>query len=146
MFEKIKDEYDKNYNDELKNAGVFWAFSNNQFDENKTYKDAPDNEYISVGAGGYIHKSDKHKFENFVKVIAPKLKADFVSKIEMNDLIKYELINHECYYTGDLSEVVEIVHSYYDIPIDDIYDKVKNVYMNKDNKNIDDFDNSHIGI
>lgn len=56
------------------------------------------------------------------------------------------MINHECYYTGDFSEVVGIIRSYYDIPMDEIYDKVKNVYMNKDNKNIDNFDNNHIEI
>lgn len=62
----------------------------------------------------------------------------------MNDLIKYELTNHECYYTGDYSEVEDIISSYYDMSKDEIHDKVKNVYMN--NKNIDDLDSGHIGI
>lgn len=95
--------------------------------------------------GGYIHISNKDKYKNFFNVVAPKLKKDFISKINMDDLIKYELTNHECYYTGDFSEVVEIVHSYYDISADEIYDKVKNVYTNKNNS-VDDLDKDHIGI
>lgn len=130
----------------MNKTGIFWAFSNDQFDENKTHKDAPDNEYISIGAGGYIHKSNIDKYKYFINDIAPKLKADFVSKINIDDLISYELINHECYYTGDYSEVVDIVHSYYDMPIDEIYNKVKNVYMNKNNNDMTDFDSGHIGI
>ncbi len=64
----------------------------------------------------------------------------------MNDLIEYELVNYECYYTGDFSEVVNIIHSYYDISIDEIYDKVKDVYIKKVNNSIDDFDNGYIDI
>ncbi len=64
----------------------------------------------------------------------------------MDDLIKYELTNHECYYTGDYSEVVNIVHSYYDMPINEIDNKVKEVYYHEKNKNMDDFDGGHIGI
>ncbi len=143
IFSKIKEEYDKTYNEELNKTGIFWAFSNDQFNENKTHKDAPDNEYHSIGYGGYIHKSNIDKYKHFIKDVAPKLKADFVSKINIDDLIKYELINHECYYTGDYSEVEDIVSSYYDMSKDEIHNKVKNVYMNK---NIDDLDSDRIGI
>lgn len=145
IFEEIKKEYDDNFNKELNKTGVFWAFGNDQFDENKTHKDAPDNEYISVGAGGYIHKSNKEKLDNFLKNTAPKLKKDFVSRINIDDLIRYELNNHECYYTGDFSKVINIIHSYYDMPIDEIYDKVKNIYYQKNNEK-NDLDDGHIGI
>lgn len=64
----------------------------------------------------------------------------------MEDFIKYELINHECYYTGDFSEVIDIIRSYYNMPLDEINNKVKDVYLNEKNKNMDDFDDSHIGI
>lgn len=131
IFEEIKKEYDDTYNKELNKTGVFWAFSNDQFNENKTHKDALDNEYIHVGIGGYIHKSNKEKFDDFKKNIVPKLKKDFISKINMDDLIRFELNNHECYYTGDFSEVIDIVNSYYDMPVDKIYNKVKDVYYEK---------------
>lgn len=57
-FEIIKKEYDKNYNNELNKACVFWAFSKEQFEKYKTHKDVPNDEYISIGYGGYIHKSN----------------------------------------------------------------------------------------
>jgi len=117
----------------LNKTGIFWAFSNEQFEENKTHKNVPNSEYLSVGLGGYIHQSNKKKLDNFFNVIAPKLKADFISKINIDDLIRYELENHECYYTGDYSEVVNIVHSYYDLSINEIYDKVKEIYNQKIN-------------
>ena len=80
MFEELKREYDKKYNEELNKTGIFWAFNRNQFDENKTYKNSNNNEYLYIGAGGYIHKSDKDKFDNFFKVVAPKLKEEFTKK------------------------------------------------------------------
>lgn len=82
--------------------------------------------------------------DNFFNEIVPKLKKEFISKIDINDLIKYELINHECYYTGDYTEVEEIINSYCNLSKDEIHEKVKDIYLN--NKNIDDFDNGHIGI
>ena len=35
MFINYKNEFDKKYNEGLNNTCVFWAFSNNQFEENK---------------------------------------------------------------------------------------------------------------
>lgn len=37
MFEKIREDYDKEYNDALNKTGLFWAFDRKQFDENKTH-------------------------------------------------------------------------------------------------------------
>lgn len=130
----------------MSKTGVFWAFNDEQFDENKTHKDAPNSEYFSIGGGGYIHMSNKNKLNKFFKDIEPKLREEFISKIDINDLIKYELINHECYYTGDFSEVIDKIRSYYNMPLDEINNKVKDVYLNEKNKNMDDFDDSHIGI
>lgn len=128
-FSEIKEQYTKEYNENLKKTGVFFAFSNQQFDENKTHKDAPDNEYKAVGLGGYIHKSNISKLENFFNEIEPKLKKKFIKKVNINDMIDYELINHECWYTGDYMEIVPLIQSYYsDITVNEIIEKVKKVY------------------
>ncbi len=124
-FNEVKKEYDQKYHDEFNKTGVFWAFTNAQFDENKTHKDAPDSEYLSIGCGGYIHKSNKEKLDNFNNVIAPQLKKEFVNNIELNDFIDYELINHECYYTYDYSEVVDKVKYYFEIKSDKALEMVK---------------------
>lgn len=114
-FYTLKNEYDKKYNEEFNKTGVFWAFTDAQFDENKTHKNAPDSEYLNVGLGGYIHKSNKEKLNNFNNIIAPKLKKEFANSIDINDLIDYELVNHECYYTYDYSEVIRLVQYYFEI-------------------------------
>ena len=60
--------------------------------------------------------------------MAPKLKADFVSKIDIEDLIKYELNNYEAYYTGDYTRVIAIAHDYYqDLSIEEITQRVKKI-------------------
>lgn len=54
------------------------------------------------------------------------MKADFVSKIDIEDLIKYELNNYEAYYTGDYTRVIAIAHDYYqDLSIEEITQRVK---------------------
>lgn len=65
----------------------------------------------------------------------------------MEDLIEYELINHECYYTGDFSEILDIVHSYYkNLSMEEVYNKVRNVFNLIKNKKVEDFDNENIKI
>lgn len=112
-FKKYKEEYENKYNEELHKTGVFWAFGNQQFDENKTHKEASNNEYRSIGFGGYIHESNLEKYRNFHNKIVPKLKKEFTDKINIDDLIEYELENHECYYTGDWQEIIDIIENYY---------------------------------
>lgn len=111
-FKEAKKEYEKKYHEKFNKTGVFWAFSNQQFEENKTHKEAPDSEYISVGCGGYIHKSNREKLDNFFKVILPELRKEFVNNINIDDLIDYELSNHECYYTGEWYEIIDLIKDY----------------------------------
>ena len=130
-FKIEKEKYEKEYNEEFEKTGVFWAFSNQQFEENKTHKNAPDNEYISVGCGGYIHKSNKTKLDNFFNKIVPKLNKSFIKKIEIKDLIKYELINKECFYTGDWQTILPTIEHYLNSDIsqrNDIYELIEIVY------------------
>lgn len=138
IFKDLKDEYDKKYDEELKRTGIFWAFSNKQFDDNKPYKNAPDKEYFAIGGGGYAHQSDKEKVKKFFNEIAPKLKSEFIGKVKIEDMIEYELINHECFYTGDYIEVVDIISSYYsELSKKEICNKIKEVYNKIKEKNIE---------
>lgn len=133
IFRDYKKDYEDKYNAELNKTGVFYAFSKEQFNQNKTKKDASDTEYISVGLGGYIHKSDKDKLDRFLNEIAPKLRAEFISKVNIDDFIKYELVNYECSYTGDYTEVIEVIKMYYtDLSDEDIEQRVKSIFNSKD--------------
>lgn len=136
-FNEVKKEYDQKYHDEFNKTGVFWAFTNAQFDENKTHKDAPDSEYLSIGCGGYIHKSNKEKLDNFNNVIAPQLKKEFIKNIELNDFIDYELANHESYLDYDYSQVAYIISDYYNLSNDKALEIVKKrFYENIERGNI----------
>ncbi len=129
MIDKLMIEYEKKFNRELNKTGIFWAFNNEQFDSNKTHKDAPTNEYLTIGSGGYIHISNKNKLDNFFKVTVPKLQKELTDKIDMDELIEYELNNYECYYIADYSLAVASIKDFYrDIPTEDIIKKVKNIY------------------
>lgn len=129
-FYTLKKEFDEKYNEEFKKTGVFWAFNNEQFEENKTHKNAPDSEYLSIGAGGYIHKSNKEKLENFDNVIAPKLKKEFAKSVEINDFIDYELANYESYVDYDYSQTVYLVSDYYNLSIEKALEIVKKRFYN----------------
>lgn len=122
-------EYDKKVNLELSNTGIFYAFSKEQFNQNKPIKDASDTDYLSIGYGAYIHKKDKSKLDKYFNEIAPRLRQELVSKVSIEDFIYYELINHECYYTGDYTEILEVLKPFYkDISDADMLDKIKDVY------------------
>lgn len=140
-FIKYKEEYDNKYYDELEKTGIFYAFGNEQWEENKTHKDAPDSEYLSVMAGGYIHKSNEKKLDNFLNNVVPQLKKDFISNINIEDLISYELSNYECYYTGDYMEIVPIICEYLESDMserNDVVEMIEIVYT-KTLKDCDDF-------
>ena len=117
---QAKAEYSNEYNKGIEESGVFWAFGKDQFNENRTHKrkEIDDNSqmynnYLSIGAGGYIHKADKPKLDNFLTNIAPKLKQQFLSKIDKNTFILYELLNHEAYYTYELDDTLDTMKNYY---------------------------------
>ncbi len=125
---ELKEDYTNKYNEELSKCGVFFAFSNEQFDKNKTYKEDSDSEYYSLGIGAYINEKDLPKYEHFNKVIAKELKKDFITKVDRKDYILYELLNHECFYTNEIEEAFEVLQGYYE---DITIEEVKKVY--KDN-------------
>ena len=127
----------------FKKTGIFYAFSNNQFNENKTHKNAPNNEFFRIGCGAYAHISNKEKVKNFFSKTSKKLKKDFLSKIDVNDLIEYELKNHECYYTGDFWEIIPIIEEWLDTDIsqrDDISEQIEIIYRKTFAKNVEAFE------
>lgn len=122
----LKEEYEKKYNEELNNTGVFWAFSSEQFELGKIPQDAPNNEFCSIGMGGYIHKSNLEKLDNFFNNIAPKLKKEFTEKVDREKYILYELDNHECFYTYDISTAFSVLKDYYnDLTEEEVYSVFK---------------------
>ena len=47
-FYRIKENFDKQVSEEIKKTGLFFAFSKEQFEENKTYKDIENMKYYFI--------------------------------------------------------------------------------------------------
>ena len=127
-FNEAKQEYDKKYYAGLEKTGLFYAFSDESFEEQKkpgtTAKD-----YTSYfGVGDVIHIDDVPKLEHFLEIEAPELKKDFLSKISKEDFILHELRDNECGYTGDISDAVDSVVQYYEIDKETATKEVQSVY------------------
>ena len=106
---KYLSDYQENAQTRLfDNTGSFFAFSNKQFDEAK--KDGV--RYVIMGAG--LITPAEH-----VKKVAKTLDSIYHGAIKKDlkengkeAIIKRELYNYECFYTGDISTVVETLDSY----------------------------------
>lgn len=113
--------------------GVFFAFSNEQFEEG----------LIKVRKNGILNKGEKlTRFSNLNGMFAPSKNAKEVverlKKIQIEGrkkdiaengkekIIERELHNHECFYTGDITDAVDKVKNY-----GYTYDDVLKIYREK---------------
>ena len=93
-------------NDLCSKLGVFWAFSNEQFHKNKT--PIPEGEkYVDIGAGGFIPKSKVDAFLAGMKAIDEEFNNAMKDQKARIAHIKYELNNHEAYYTRDITSTLD---------------------------------------
>ena len=88
---------------------IFYAFSNSQFDEGK--KQIPEGEKIYKGPAGQFGTAKGFKL--FTEAIA-KMETRIKTECLPQEVYNYEYANHECDYTGDDEEALEIVKSYWD--------------------------------
>lgn len=105
-YQAIRLESEKKRNTLITECSVFFAFSNEQFTANKTPLQEGE-KYVSIGAGGYMPKSKYQAFSDGLDLISKQereaIKAEKDGKEEH---ILYELRNHECFYVGDIEDVV----------------------------------------
>ncbi len=97
--------------------GVFFAFSDKQFEEQK--KDGV--KYASLGAGLLCPVDSVSKFITEHALI---VKNGITQDIEQNgkeEIIRRELANHECYYTNDAEDCIEALEGYGFTPEEIIY-------------------------
>lgn len=118
---QIKKEQEDKMSELLKQCGVFFAFSNSQFQENKTPLEEGE-KYVSIGSGGYAPKSKVLDFHNGLDDINNWYKSEIKANKARKALIEYELANHEAYYTGDISDTLSSLGSDY------TYTEVRDVY------------------
>lgn len=117
---EIKTKHSNAYNEIMERAGVFWAFSNEQFE--KGLKKVRESGKLSEGekvaripGGGFCPS------KNIDKMLAEMKEADKTRAKELKEMrelkekaILYELNNHECFYRGEgLDTVAEIFKGIY---------------------------------
>lgn len=115
-------------NELVQSCGMFFAFSEKQFNESKTPLLDGD-VYMSLGSGTYI---PERNFEKYMKG-SNKIAQDFAQAIDANNLredyISYELGNHEAWFTYDISDTKAIlIGTYTDKEIWNVFNKYKEVY------------------
>lgn len=108
----IKIEMQIKVSDLIKECKMFFAFSNEQFNQNKTPLE-PGEKYVDLGHGCYMTKGNVEKWKEGNKDIDKWFK----NEIEENGLRKqhiiYELNNHEAFYIHDIESTMEALGSDY---------------------------------
>ena len=104
----LSDYTKQNITDLLKKYNGFFAFGQKQFDEQK--KEGM--KYVSRGSG-LIHEAGKTKDfdKEFSNIIKEARKQD-LKENGKEGIIKRELSNHECYYTGDIEQACDALKDY----------------------------------
>ena len=106
---EIKQKYQEKLSELFKDCGVFFAFSNEQFEKNKTPLQEGE-KYVSLGAGGYLPKSKLDAYINGMKGLNKWEKEEIKKeKKGIEEHILYELHNHECFYTCDIGDAMDVL-------------------------------------
>ncbi len=89
-----------------------FAFSNEQFEKMKQELGVKDNsELISIGAGGFIRKTDEKALDELINGKEKRMKEaiaeDETGEGFIKDMFLYELANHEYCITYDLRDTLE---------------------------------------
>ena len=93
---------------------VFWAFSNEQYEEGKIKiafrVDNPEEKLSRLPGGGFIPSQNVKEFIKGMEEIN-KLERAEIKKIKdgKEEHIRHELYNYECFYTGDITDACKVL-------------------------------------
>ena len=103
---EVKKERETKQSELSEQCGVFFAFSNEQFAENKTPLEEGE-KYVSMGMGGYLPRGKVAAFNAGWKELAKWYKKEVADNKDLRRKeIIYELGNHEAWYTGDIKDTM----------------------------------------
>lgn len=108
----IKAEKESKISELIEKCSMFFAFSNEQFNQNKTPLQEGE-KYVSIGMGSYLPKGQVDNYINGVKEINKWFKDTIKSNKVRREHILYELCNHEAFYTNDIGDTLETLGEYY---------------------------------
>jgi len=89
-------------------VGAFFAFSNKQLEE----KIKQGVKYANMGAGLICPVENAKELTSGLSNIQDKGIAKDIAENGIKAIIKRELYNHECYYTGDISDAIDVLEQY----------------------------------
>jgi hypothetical protein len=114
--------------DDLK---VFFAFSESQLEEGLKKTNTKREDLVSMGMGGFIPKVNVKEYHRRSNELMEWF-GEETKKIKAEKIIEYELSNHECYYTGDITDALEVlkVHGFTHEQVLEVYKKTRNKYDN----------------
>jgi hypothetical protein len=92
----------------LETSGAFFAFSQDQFDA----KAVNGIEYVSLSNGMIAPKPNVGVLVDGLSRICREEREKDLAEIGKEAIIRRELINYECFYTGDTSECEEALTVY----------------------------------
>lgn len=110
QYETLKKKHQEDYND----FPFGWAFGEKQFaqlmEKWKIKAEDISASVVSIGAGGYIKRSDLPALESMLerhrKETQAAIDADQTGEGFIKEMFVYELRNHEYSYTGDASDTL----------------------------------------
>jgi len=114
-YKEIKKKHETTVNALMEQHKVFWAFSNEQLEEGKAKIGITENSQLaSIGMGGFCPKTTIEELFKSLELENVRYKQELKeAKQAKEEAIKYELSNYECYYTGNLEQVIDIFRGLY---------------------------------
>jgi hypothetical protein len=101
-------DFKKEQQDKVDNFPIIFAYSNKQLDEGKLKLGIKDNkELVSIGAGGYLKKTDRKSFDELFNQLEVDKVNWFKNSDNLFNALVYELNNHEYCITGDATDTLE---------------------------------------
>lgn len=133
---EIKNKKQEDTNKLFETLGVFWAFSNKQFEEGYAKAKlsmAEGEKLVDIGAGGYMPKHNVEALKNGMKEIEKTFKASIKEAKAREEHILYELNNHEAYYTGTTEDTKEALgEDYTNEEIQTVFNANRKQYLMQD--------------
>lgn len=122
-YHEIRNQREAKVSELIEECNMFFAFSDQQLAEGmKENPLTPGDKYVALGAGSYMPKSNVEKYENGCREI-DEWQRKLIQENNMDDeVILYELANHEAFYTGEIED------TYYALGCNYTKEKIWEVY------------------